>query len=519
MRKTSPSLRHAMDYLHTWLGVLFSALLFLVFFMGSLSVFDREIDRWMMPATRIAAPQEVSFDRQIRPHLEALAGNATQWFAMYPNEREATARIGWREGKEFVWRHIDIERNVVLPEVGTWGGSGFFFPFHYSFHIKWKDVGYWLLALVGTGMLVLLISGVIVHKKIFADLFLFRRGKAAQRMTLDVHNICGVFILPFHFLIAWSGLIIFLFTYFLPAIPLLYGADMPKARQEAFNIVTRPAAKAAGQLTSVDAMVAEAQARWGGGHVRNVSIANPHDRNALVQVLRQPDDRVGYETMTVYFDGDSGAVMGQQGMSATLRVQRFFAGLHMIPFSHWGLRWLYFVMGLAGCVLIASGMLLWVEKRRMRHIREGRSGYRVVDAVACAGAPGTLVATLAMLVANRLLPLGLAERPSREAAVFFVVWALMLLHAAWRGGQPFGRKHWEEQAWLIAILAAAAVVLNAVTTGDHLLLTLWTRQWAIAGMDGVLLTTAAIAAACARRLHTQRPRVPMPASATVEAAS
>jgi uncharacterized iron-regulated membrane protein len=43
------SFRASMNWLHTWLGVVLGGLLFAIFWMGTLSVFDREIDRWMAP--------------------------------------------------------------------------------------------------------------------------------------------------------------------------------------------------------------------------------------------------------------------------------------------------------------------------------------------------------------------------------------------------------------------------------------------------------------------------------------
>lgn len=47
--------RQSMAWLHTWAGVVLGSLLFAIFWMGTLSVFDREIDRWMMPDTRSPA--------------------------------------------------------------------------------------------------------------------------------------------------------------------------------------------------------------------------------------------------------------------------------------------------------------------------------------------------------------------------------------------------------------------------------------------------------------------------------
>lgn len=203
-----PPLRHAMDFLHTWAGILCSALLFLVFFMGTLSVFDHEIDRWMMPATRLAPPAPVSFDRVARPHLERLAPHARQWTVQYPSARAPAMRLSWFENGELRSREIDAATGRLLPEAGSKGGTGFFFPFHYSFHIKWMDLGYWLLAVVSVAMLALLVSGVIVHKKIFAEFFTFRPAKSRQRATLDLHNASAVLLLPFHFIITFTGLVV-----------------------------------------------------------------------------------------------------------------------------------------------------------------------------------------------------------------------------------------------------------------------------------------------------------------------
>ena len=493
------TLRQAMDFVHTWIGVAFSVLLFLVFFMGTLSVFDQEIDRWMLPQTRLAPVETVSFDKQIRPALETLAPeDVKQWFVGYPSERSPVVRVGWRQGKEFVTRLIDPRTGDVLPEANSWGGTGFFFPFHYSFHIKWMDVGYWILAIVSIGMLALLVSGVIIHKKIFTDLFTFRPDKSRHRVTLDVHNICGVLILPFHFLITFSGLVIFLMIYFKPAVPLLFGTEAPKANQEIFDQYSRPPLKVPGVLGPVDPLVEKAQDIWGGGNIRNLQIVNPRDKNAVVQVLRRPDDRVSYSTMTIAFDGQTGEVLNQQTTPPVAGVQRFFSGLHMIPLSHWGIRWLYFLMGLSGCVLIASGLLLWVDKREVRQVKEGRRSYRVMHGLACAGTMGVVLATMAMLVANRILPT-MENRPAMEAWLYFGVWTLSLLHAVWRSRAPLTRRAWFEQAACVAVLALAAVVLNAVTTGDNLLSAVLSGKWAVAGVDAILLLTTLLAMLSVRR--------------------
>ena len=53
-------------------------------------------------------------------------------------------------------------------------------------------------------MLTRCISGVIVHRKIFADFFTFRPEKKPRRLALALHNVTGVLGLPFHFVITLS---------------------------------------------------------------------------------------------------------------------------------------------------------------------------------------------------------------------------------------------------------------------------------------------------------------------------
>ncbi|MBC7858038.1 MAG: PepSY domain-containing protein [Burkholderiaceae bacterium] len=514
--KTKPNLRQAMDYLHTWTGVLLATLLFLVFFMGTLSVFDREIDRWMMPDTRLAQPAAASFDRIARPHLLRLAPDSKLWSVQYPFEREPVMRIGWNEGGELKTRYVDVNTGRLLAPVGTKGGTGFFFPFHYSFHLKWMDLGYWLLAFVSIGMLALLVSGVIIHKKIFADFFAFRPRKSTQRATLDVHNAAAVLLLPFHFLIALSGLIIFVFLYMKPGMDLVYGKDAGKAPREALQQVLREPAGRHGEFASVDAMAAQAQALWGSGGIRRIMVRNPQDQHAVVEIQRRPHDQVSSASLTVTFDGANGALLGRQDLSSVLKAQRFFTGLHMVQFDHWWLRWLYFLMGLVSCVMIGSGLLLWVEKRRVRQQREGRGSYRVVGALAVAGTAGVLMATLTMLVANKLLPAGLVQRATFEQGIFFAAWIGALIHALARARQQRFctdiRIAWREQAWASAALALLAVALNAALTGDHLLRTLSQGKLAVAGTDLVLLATAALGVATARRLAS-RAAAPMRSAA------
>lgn len=62
--------RLAMAWVHTWFGLFLGFVLMVVFFFGSLSVFDREIDRWAIPESRFEPQPMPSFDEILKPVFE-----------------------------------------------------------------------------------------------------------------------------------------------------------------------------------------------------------------------------------------------------------------------------------------------------------------------------------------------------------------------------------------------------------------------------------------------------------------
>lgn len=515
-------LRKWLAWLHTWAGVALGGVLFAVFWMGTLSVFDREIDRWMMPATRLAAPGPVSLDRIAAAVAPVVPAQASQWRVDLPTERVPVLRLTWKVGKaEAAERQLDPRRLAFLPEPGTHGGSGFIFPFHYGLLLKWNDLGKWIVGAAGMAMLLLLVSGVVIHKKIFVQFFTFRPRKSLQRGSLDLHNLTGVLGLPFHLAITLSGLVIFFAMYFPQAQRGAYGAGKEAKAAftaDAYGKFTRPRTGhtpgTPGAMASLDAMAAQAERHWGGGRPYFVRVWHPGDTGSYVELRRSYAGDVAMNLDQIYFDAATGAVLRRFEAGPVMTAQRFVSGVHFVQFRHWPLRWLYFLGGVSGCVLIATGFLFWLQARRARHARHGRSGVRIVEGLAIGSITGVIVATLAFLAANRLLPpdAGLAgdDRAALEVRVFFAAWIACFVHGWWRG-----RAAWAGQARAICLLATACVLLNAATTGQHPLRAAADGLWAVAGMDMLLLAAAALAAGAARRLT--RATGPVRAGDAVEA--
>ncbi|MFT3778408.1 MAG: PepSY-associated TM helix domain-containing protein [Ottowia sp.] len=539
-----------MAWPHTWFGLVLGYVLMACFFFGALSVFDREIDRWAIPETRFAAQPMPSFDRVLRPifegmqpdkeSLDELRGKLTgppparfevvrSWGA-YTTHRDPVLGLyasyevpGARDPDDTAWgsRTIDPRSGAAFADDRLKIGSGFFYPLHFSLNLHWMDLGYWIVGLAALAMLAALVSGVVLHRKVFREFFTFRPAKAARRGTLDLHDMTGVLALPFHFFFAFTGLVIFAGIYFPITATQLKPLHELHERVEARETgLPHDRAGTPAPLASVDAMVLEARRRWAargmGGEVGALSLTHVGDANGYVSVYRAGTDRVATVGEGIHFQASTGQVLREDPpRSAVDSVSEFLTGLHLQHFRHWLLRWLYLLGGLMGCVCIATGFVFFVEKRKQQHTKQGSQGSRVVDALAVTTVTGMLVATLTILIANRLLPEALPRRGDVEQYVFWAAWALALLHAFWRSA-PVARGKinpaWREQCWAVAALAPTAVLLNWLTTGDHLVKTVLTdTYWPVAGVDLGLLATAALAAWAARQLgHRALADLPSP---------
>ncbi|UUZ76530.1 PepSY domain-containing protein [Polaromonas sp. P1(28)-13] len=377
-----PTFRKSMAWLHTWAGVVIGSLLFAIFWMGTLSVFDREIDRWMMPATRLspaALQQPVKLDGAITEQAQLLTQGAPQWFIRLPSERMPAVELRWRNARG------DNERRYLHPAnrrcAGTHGNAG---GHRLHFPVPLQPAP----QVDGRGLLA---GGAGGHDHAVAcrerhhhppqdlcGLLLFRPKKHLQRASLDLHNLTGVLAMPFHFVIALSGIVILFSIYW----PSAHHAAYPQAKDarqaflaEGFGQYRRAKANTTGQpLASLDAMLASAEAQWQGGQANFIRVWHPGDANSYVELRRSHADTVTMNLDQLYLDAATGSVLKRFDAAPVMTVQRFISGLHFIQFERWLLRWLYFLGGLSGCVLIATGFLFWLESRRASHAKKAWLG-------------------------------------------------------------------------------------------------------------------------------------------------
>lgn len=446
-----------------------------------------------------------------------------------------------RGGKQI---YIDSATGEVLKPRETRGGS-FLYRFHFELYGMPRIWTRWFVGIATLLMLVAIISGVITHKKIFKDFFTFRSGKG-QRSWLDAHNATAVFALPFHIMITFSGLLLLLFTIMPWGIERIYDnrgqflqeqnralveekkseqANNQNERSEPSGNPERAAKSesptqggiqqargnhvdqqnriegrgerkkrddkpaVAARLTNLSPIVMAVQKEWKTNPISTISIIAPNTDQAKIELRALHGESVAYRNVyaSKQFDGVSGKDLTDESAklknpSVPMGIYNVVTTLHEARGVDLALRWLLFISGIVGTLMVATGLILWCVKRAPQQQKQGYKsfGYRTVEVTNIAAIIGLPIACAAFFYANRFIPTSMEMRSNWEIRSFFIVWLITFIY-------PMFRTH--RQAWLELLAVASALyalllpIVNFMTGGQPLWNTVAHGQWMIASFD------------------------------------
>jgi uncharacterized iron-regulated membrane protein len=488
-------LRQSMAWLHTYCGLFFGWILFGVLFTGSLAVFYTELNLWTSPEVR--SPVEIDRAQSIqlgRDYLTKQAPDAQQWRIVIPTPREPILRLVWTDAAGKATTHrLDPQTGARIPHEMD---AGFFFMrYHYTLGINRasNQIGFFIVGAAGLAMLVACVSGIIIHKRIFRDFFVFRPRSSRQRAWMDIHNVLSVLPLPFHMMMAYTGLVLIYYAYIPAGVAMLHQGDMKTYQRDAAQSLYVDVATQPGRpqpTTALMPLVSRAERAWGGGPAVNIYVSHPNRANAAVEIWRQRDDRISNFPDRVAFRGTDGRHLRTLIERSPMRqTQAFLAGLHFIEWGGPLARWLYFLAGLLSSAMVATALILFAAKR------EAKQGSQPLMAMAksitVAAVAGNIIACLAYLYAERLIPAVAMDRRTSLATVYFLAWLLALVHA---GLRPYATA-WRDQLAVAALLCLGLPILSEMA-GVGLASTARGGDWIRFGADmtaiasGVLLAMA-----------------------------
>lgn len=449
------NLRTRMGWLHAWIGFVAGLLLFSVFATGSLAVFDTELTRWLQPEVPPQAPlfSAQALNRTL-PTVRDLLLQGERPFITLPSMRDPFMRVQHHDGYEFLNVPFNPQTGERIAARATAGGT-FFYDLHYT--MRTGIYGETIIAVGGLALLVTLGSGIIIHLRgLIPDLLLLRPFAARLRAWLDVHVLASVPFLPFVIMMAYTGTFIRARTIFPPA---PYVSSIATLFTGTSNPVAPTSVQTADVpvLPSLPPLLSQAEQTLGRGQVGHILFLPD-------SMLFTRTDMSGPLLTREHIDfspTDGHFLRHVLLPTPVTHAQQLMEGIHYARWTGSGLRWMYFLSGVMGAIMFASGSIIFLMKRRKQS--GGRVMFRIAEGLAIGTILGFLLATLAFFWANRLLPASLVERPLAEVHSFFMIWGLSTVTALLLclSGRPM--RAWKIQLGILAILSGFLTPLDLIT--------------------------------------------------------
>ena len=247
------------------------------------------------------------------------------------------------------------------------------------------------------------------------------------------------------------------------------------------------------QMPDLRPILAKVQQQWPNNPVAMIKVSHPNSTQAQIEFqARYSENLLQLQSApNLKFNAITGVALPKTAVETPVAasIYNYMLALHRASGSDMALRALLFFSGLMGLLMIASGQILWVVKKQgMQKAQQKNYGLALMQCCNVTVIVGLVLACVGYLYAARLIPSQFVDRDQLEIQIFFSVWLLSFIHAIFRAH----RQAWLEQLVVLALLLALLPVLNAVTGGMPLWLSLSEGQYAVAGIDLAALAFALI---------------------------
>lgn len=475
---------------HSWVGIFAGLCLFIAFYAGAVTMFEAPIQRWASPPVGLPAPVPMErapelVDKVLAAHPEA----AEHYSVNVRIDGNRPARVMWEADRPggAPGEHVhyfaaldDQDRLQVSTQKPSPVGE-FFNLLHQKIGLPVpRAVAMPVMGIVALLYAIAIASGVVaLLPSLIKDLFALRLGKNLKRMWLDVHNVLGLFSLPFHIVMAISSVGFAFFPYWY------------QTQTAAFDLRVVPeehAIRRAGPFMAPADLVSRVQAQAPGFQVAEISYAREADGSVETHVSGpHPGHTVRIASGSIAdVDAYTGMLTSTDFMPGLRRPAGEFGTSYIsLHFGNYGgdpIRWAYFLLGLAGAALFYTGNLLWIESRRRKERKAGlpeqTRATRILGALTVGVPLGCIAGISITLAAAKLL--GGSATAGLHSAIYYAIFLTFSGYALWRGAARAGVE-------LAGTAAAATLVvpLVSVIAGAR-----WYQNGASVAVDAVAIAIA-----------------------------
>lgn len=362
--------------LHGWLALPVWALLFFVCLTGTLSVVSHEI-AWLVDS-RVRAPNPDGLEPiGFGEIAAAVRSEYAEAAVLYINRRSpylansvivglpdvpsATAYVNQYTGEV-----QGLIRGITFPE--------FMRSLHGWLLLPWTkgtSIGYYLVGAMGVVMLGLLVTGIVVHKRILRTFHkpILRRNRGARVWWGDVHRLLGAWCVWFVLTVGITG------TWFLAQGVMWDTEVFFEAVPPAIARVDLPTLPSGSTQPPVDLDAAVAAARLEVPDLDVKWIYLPDNAFSPVTVVgKQGFPLMSDYAAAAYVEPYGSAVMESREVSDLGTVGLIDNLADPLHFGNWGGLWsraVWFVFGMGLSTLVLSGFLIWTKRTLRATIGDG----------------------------------------------------------------------------------------------------------------------------------------------------
>lgn len=376
---------------HTISGIIISAILYVIFFAGSFSFFKSEISNWQAN-TPMTTSSKYDYDfSQLTDSLNKeynLYGRRVSYYIMSDMPRigvsisESKDTTNKKPGGFF---YINTQTSQKSDYEKSYDLGEFLYRLHFLAQLNsignfGFPLGNYIAGLVAFLFLFALITGLLLHwNKIVSNFYVFRPWEKLKTVWTDLHTALGVLSFPFLFLFAVTG------SFFIVGYPLFsqpiaalnYGGNQDSLFHDLgygehdVSFLNKPSSVG----NNINYFVAKAKERWPHTNLTSVEMINYGDESMLIEVssvLPKTKKLVG--NGQIVYKASSGQIIEVEEPDRPAGYSRsilnLFYSLHFGDYGGIALKVLYFLLGICGCIVIISGVLIWLTARNKKNIPE-----------------------------------------------------------------------------------------------------------------------------------------------------
>jgi uncharacterized iron-regulated membrane protein len=396
---------------HTISGIIICAILYVIFFAGSFSFFKEDITAWQKNTSYVASRKTVikdfdhiidslgqnnklkgrDFDFFIQKHdvgayVTMTASNDSTLKKKVKAKpigevKKRRGRGGDDDTKYFTY---DFAQQKASDYADSYDMGEFLYRLHFLAQLNFVPIrlgapfGYLLAGIVSFIFLFALITGLMLHwDKMVSNFFTFRPWAKWKALWTDLHTAIGVIGFPFQLIFAVTGIVLIANTFLLvPYTKYLYKGNSAALYQDLEYSDSAKYKYSYQPLQSsfnINDFVTKVENKWQHSRISAIQIKNYGDANMHLIVTAKPDADVSFSGTgkMVYRVRDRKIlkeIAPDQGSTYVDKVRSLVYHLHYGDFGGRPLRVIFFVLGVMGCLVIISGILIWLVARDKKNV-------------------------------------------------------------------------------------------------------------------------------------------------------